>query len=99
MRASEARARERENNYMKTKNILKSDSVYGWKAGTCMTCVNDYLFCEHRMEEKAAEERLSKTVMHCVESAQLRNLQRIASRHELESDEFSTAYEKALALV
>lgn len=84
---------------MKKKNILKSDSVYGWKAGTCMTCVNDYLWCEHRIEEKAARKRLSKAVMHCVESAEIDNLQRIASRYELESDEFSTAYEKASALV
>ena len=84
---------------MKKKNILKSDSVYGWKAGTCMTCVNDFLFCEHRAEEKAAGKRLSKAVMHCVESTKIDNLQRIASRYELESDEFSTAYEKASALV
>lgn len=84
---------------MKTKNILKSDSVYGWKAGTCMTCVNDFLFCEHREEEKSDRKRLSKAVMHCVESTKIDNLQRIASRYGLESDEFSTAYEKALALV
>ena len=84
---------------MKKKNILKSDSVYGWKAGTCMTCVNDFLFCEHRVEEKAAGKRLSKAVMQCVESTKIDNLQRIASRYELESDEFSTAFEKALALV
>ena len=84
---------------MKKKNILKSDSVYGWEAGTCVTCVNDFLFCEHRAEEKAAGKRLSKAVMHCVESTKIDNLQRIASRYELESDEFSTAYEKALALV
>jgi len=84
---------------MKKKNILKSDSVYGWKAGTCMTCVNDYLWCEHRIEEKAAQKRLSKVVMQCVESTKLGNLQRVASRYELESDEFSTAYEKASGLV
>ena len=84
---------------MKKKNILKSDSVYGWKAGTCMTCVNDFLFCEHRAEEKEAGKRLSKAVMQCVESTKLGNLQRIASRYELESDEFSTAFEKASALV
>lgn len=84
---------------MKTKNILKSDSVYGWKAGTCMTCVNDYLFCEHRAEEKETGKRLSKAVIHCVESTKIDNIQRIASRYEMESDEFSTAFEKALALV
>jgi nucleoid-associated protein YejK len=64
-----------------------------------MTCFNDFLFCEHRIEEKAARKRLSKAVMQCVESTKIDNLQRVASRYELESDEFSTAYEKASGLV
>jgi|LakMenEpi03Aug12_release.lakeMendotaPanAssembly.Ray.scaffolds.fasta_scaffold881022_3 hypothetical protein len=84
---------------MKAKNILKSDSMHGMKAGTCLTCLDSYLLCEHRAEERSAEQRVSKAVAKCVESLKAGNLQRIASRHELESDEFSTAFQKALELV
>ena len=84
---------------MKAKNILKSDSVYGMKAGTCLTCLDSYPLCEHRAEEKSAAKRVCKAVAKCVESLKSGNLQRIASRHELESDEFSTAFQKALELI
>jgi methyl-accepting chemotaxis protein len=43
--------------------------------------------------------RVCKAVAKCVESLKSGNLQRIASRHELESDEFSTAFQKALELI
>ena len=84
---------------MKDKNIIKSDSVHGMKAGTCLTCLDSYPLCEHRTEERGAAQRVSKAVAKCVESLKTGNLQRIASRHELESDEFSTAFQKALELV
>ena len=84
---------------MKAKNILKSDSAHGMKAGTCLTCLDSYPLCEHRAEERSAAQRVCKAVAKCVESLKTGNLQRIASRHELESDEFSTAFEKALKLI
>jgi hypothetical protein len=84
---------------MKKKNILKSDSVHGMKAGTCLTCLDNYPLCEHRAEERNAAQRVCKAVAKCVESLKSGNLQRIASRHELEGDEFSTAFDKALELI
>lgn len=63
--------------------------------GTCLTCLFDFEFCEHRKHENQKSKRLSEIICSTVQKAKSQTLQRIAAKFELESDEFFTSEQKA----
>jgi hypothetical protein len=62
---------------------------------TCLTCLFDFEFCEHRKEEAQKSKRLSEIICSTVQNAKIQTLQRIAAKFELESDEFLASEQKA----
>jgi hypothetical protein len=75
------------------KNILTESSA--WGAGTCLTCIQDFSFCEHRKEEEIRSKRLSCLIAETAISSEEQRLERIAARNEFETDEFLTWKQKA----
>lgn len=64
--------------------------------GTCPICIRSYADCTfHRGEDRARAERWSETLRLVKQSNHHRKLEGISLRHELESDEGGTRWEKA----
>jgi hypothetical protein len=80
---------------MKIKTIRAKDMR---PDGSCTTCICHYTECEHRIEDREIEIRRSENIKRAVESHRQRDLAGICLSHELESDEFSTRWEKAEAI-
>jgi hypothetical protein len=77
------------------KNIVNEPNCMEWTLGTCLTCIKDFSFCEHRQEEKLRSGRLSCLIAESVKSSKSQALERISARNEFESDEFETWQEKS----
>lgn len=68
--------------------------------GSCIGCLNNLPRCEfHEIEERAREKAARETLARVVERSRQNDLARICARHELESDEMSTRWQKAEALM
>ena len=64
--------------------------------GTCPQCIRDYAGCTfHRTEDRARDARRSENIRRVLDAWHQRELAAICLRHELESDEFGTRWEKA----
>lgn len=64
------------------------------KTECCLTCILDYLLCEHRKESEEREKQRSMALRN-LPSAKESTIAHLIARHELESDEFQTREQKA----
>ena len=65
-----------------------------------MECMRLQTRCAyHLTEENRREKSTSEAIRHAVEVGREADLARVCIRHELESDEFSTRFEKAARIL
>lgn len=63
--------------------------------GRCMTCIEHYEDCEHRLEQMERERRRSENVSRLLAAHRQHDIARVCLDRELESDELSTRWHKA----
>ncbi len=67
--------------------------------GSCPDCLGGWLCKYHQQEGLRRDARKSQTIREAARALRAHNIARIMAQYELESDEFYTAEQKAIALL